>query len=126
MRAARTLATAVPSYGGIQPSRMREPAVVGMPLVTITSLSAMGTPASGGSSLPAARSASTAAAVASASSRVDVEERVNGAVHSGDAVKAGLRRGHRGDLSSRHAVGKLLGGKPRECGAGGHASSPRI
>src|SRR5215510_1606990 len=40
--AARTLATAVASYGGIQPSRIREPQVVGSPLVASTSLTAIG------------------------------------------------------------------------------------
>src|SRR5437764_11013790 len=47
MPAARIRSTIVASYGGTQPSRMREPAVVGTPLVTMTSLSASGTPASG-------------------------------------------------------------------------------
>src|SRR5437762_934007 len=44
--ASRSLRVTVASYGGIQPSRVREPQVVGMPWVVSTSLSASGTPAS--------------------------------------------------------------------------------
>ncbi len=58
----------VASYGGTQPSRILEPAVVGTPLVVKTSLSASGTPASGPSSSPLARFASTARAAPSAPS----------------------------------------------------------
>src|SRR6478735_6075575 len=65
--AALMRSTRVASYGGTQPSRIFEPAVVGRPCVTTTSLTAIGTPASGCSSSPAARRASTSAAVASAS-----------------------------------------------------------
>jgi hypothetical protein len=59
----------VASYGGRQPSRIREPHVVGMSAVVNTSLSASGTPArgeAGGS--PRCRHSSTAAAAASAPS----------------------------------------------------------
>ena len=66
--AARTLATTVASYGGTQPSRIREPQVVGSPLVASTSLTAIGTPSSGEAVLPAARRASDARAAASAPS----------------------------------------------------------
>src|SRR4051812_1831153 len=45
--AARSRATTVASYGGIQPSRIREPQVVGRPRVASTSLTAIGTPSSG-------------------------------------------------------------------------------
>ena len=45
--AARSRAATVASYGGRQPSRIFEPAVVGMSIVVKTSLSANGTPASG-------------------------------------------------------------------------------
>lgn len=55
MPASRTFVTGVASYGGIQPSRMRDPEVEGMPFVTSTSLIAIGTPASGPSGAPAAR-----------------------------------------------------------------------
>src|SRR2546423_14759515 len=41
--AARSRSAAAPSYGGIQPARMREPAVVARSLVTRLSLSAIGT-----------------------------------------------------------------------------------
>src|SRR6516162_6102885 len=56
----------VASYGGCQPSRMREPQVVGRPTVVNTSLTATGTPASGLSGSPAWRLASTSAACSSA------------------------------------------------------------
>ncbi len=58
----------VASYGGIQPSRIFEPQVVGTPLVVKTSFSASGTPASGPSSSPLARFSSTARAALSAPS----------------------------------------------------------
>ncbi len=67
--AALMRSTMVASYGGIQPSRILEAAVVGMPLVTTTSLMAIGTPASGPSFSPRAIAASTSAAVARAPSR---------------------------------------------------------
>ena len=56
----------VASYGGCQPSRMREPQVVGMPTVVNTSLTATGTPASGPSGSPLPRLPSICAAWASA------------------------------------------------------------
>src|SRR5215472_6573594 len=58
----------VDSYGGCQPSRMRDPQVVGMPTVVNRSLTATGTPASGPSGSPAARLRSISRACASASS----------------------------------------------------------
>src|SRR5256885_8167283 len=45
--AARRRSTTVASYGGRQPSRMRDEHVVGMPRVAKLSFSATGTPASG-------------------------------------------------------------------------------
>ena len=67
--ASRSRVTRVASYGGSQPSRIREPAVDGRPRVTTTSLTAIGTPASGAERRsPAARRRSTSAAVASAPS----------------------------------------------------------
>ena len=62
MSLAFSLATTVESYGGRQPSKIFEPAVVGIPFCVITSLSASGTPAKGASFSPAARLASTSAA----------------------------------------------------------------
>ncbi len=59
----------VASYGGIQPSRIFEPTVVGTPSVVKMSLSASGTPASGPSFSPRSRLASTARAWARAPSR---------------------------------------------------------
>src|SRR4051794_23495967 len=60
--AAFSRAATVASYGGFQPSRIFDPLVVGTPSVTTTSLRATGTPASGPSSVPAARAASTSPA----------------------------------------------------------------
>ncbi len=59
----------VASYGGIQPSRILEPTVVGTPLVVKMSFRASGTPASGPSFSPRSRLASTSRAWASAPSR---------------------------------------------------------
>ena len=64
--AARARATTVASYGETNPSRMREPLVAGMSVVTSTSLIASGTPASGGRSSPAARRASMVSATSMA------------------------------------------------------------
>ena len=50
--ASRSRAVTVASYGGRQPSRILEPAVVGMSAVVKTSLCASGTPASGPSVSP--------------------------------------------------------------------------
>jgi hypothetical protein len=64
--AARSFSTTWASYGGIQPRRIFEPAVVASPRVTSTSLSAIGTPPSGPSGIPAARRRSSSAAWARA------------------------------------------------------------
>src|SRR5262249_23047406 len=66
--AATTRSTAVAVYGGRQPSRIRDPQVVGTPLVHRLSFTATGTPASGPGSAPSATAASTASAAARASS----------------------------------------------------------
>src|ERR1700754_3552887 len=63
--ASRSRSTIVASYGGCQPSRIFEPAVVGTPLVAITSFTATGTPASG----PVTSPRSTRSAAASAPAR---------------------------------------------------------
>ena len=66
--ASRSRVTTVASYGGTQPSRIREPQVVGRPRVASTSLTAIGTPSSAEAGVPAARRASDSAAWASAPS----------------------------------------------------------
>ncbi len=66
--AARTRSTTVASYGGRQPSRIRDEHVVATPRVQMLSLSASGTPASGPGSSPRATAASIASAAARASS----------------------------------------------------------
>ena len=66
--AATSRSTTVASYGGLQPSRICDEHVVGMPRVHMLSLRATGTPASGPGSRPAATASSTAAAAARASS----------------------------------------------------------
>src|SRR5690606_34514793 len=60
--------TTVASYGGFQPSRMRDEHVVGTPRVHMLSFSATGTPASGPGSVPAATAASMLAARSRAAS----------------------------------------------------------
>ena len=60
--AAATFVTTVASYGGFQPSRIFDEQVVGTPRVHMLSFSAIGTPASGPGSLPAATIASIASA----------------------------------------------------------------
>ena len=55
-------AAMVASYGLMYPSRIREPAVVGVPVRLTRSFSATGTPRSGGSSLSAAAPAARAVA----------------------------------------------------------------
>ena len=64
--------TTVASYGGRQPSRMRDEHVVATPRVQRLSLSATGTPASGPGSSPCATAASTASAAARAESAITV------------------------------------------------------
>ena len=91
-RAARSRATTVASYGGTQPSRILDPLVDGRPLVTSTSLIAIGTPASAlAGDSPAARRRSMSAAASSASSR-HLEEGVDVAIHRGDPVEVRLGR----------------------------------
>ena len=68
--AARSRSTTVASYGGAQPSRIRDEHVVGTPRVHRLSLSATGTPASGPGSSPAAMRASRSSAAASACSAI--------------------------------------------------------
>src|SRR3954447_22685995 len=68
--AACSRVTIVASYGGFQPSRMREEQVVGTPRVHMLSLSATGTPVSGPGSSPAATAASIAAARSRAASAI--------------------------------------------------------
>ena len=61
--AVRRRLTKVASYGGTQPSRILLPQVVGSPRVAMTSLTAIGTPASRCRLSPAMRRWSTSAAV---------------------------------------------------------------
>ena len=96
--AARSRETSVASYGGTQPSRIREPQVVGSPWVAMTSLTAIGTPARRCSASPAARRRSTASACGERALGVDVEVGVHVAVDGGDAVEVRL-----GDLAGGHA-----------------------
>ena len=64
--AAASLVTIVASYGGFQPARIFDEHVVGTPRVHMLSFNAIGTPASGPGSPPAATNASTDSAVARA------------------------------------------------------------
>src|SRR6202166_3646069 len=67
--AARRRSTTVASYGGRQPSRIRDEHVVGTPRVHMLSFNATGTPASGPGSSPAATFRSTWAAPRRAEAR---------------------------------------------------------
>ena len=64
--ASRRFFVSVASYGGIRPSKARAPPVVGMSVVWMLSLSAMGMPWSGPRTLPSRRSRSRASASARA------------------------------------------------------------
>ena len=114
MPAARSRVTIVASYGGIQFSRMRDPTVVGIPRVAAMSLTAIGTPARTCSSSPAARRWSTSRAADEGAVRVDVQERVDVAVHGGDPVEVGLRHLDRADLLAGQRVGDRRGALARD------------
>ena len=101
----------VASYGGIQPSRIFEPTVVGMPSVVKMSLSASGTPASGPSFSPAARFASTARACGERALAVDVQEGVHLLVDGLDAGQVGLGDLDGGELAGGDLRGDLGGGE---------------
>lgn len=90
---------------------MREAQVVRVPMRFMLSLMASGTPASGGSGLPAARSASTRAAASSASSGATCQECLDPALARLDGGKGGL--GHLGSskVAGGNARGDLGGGK---------------
>ena len=88
MPAALSFSMTVASYGGTQPSRILEAAVVSMPLVTIMSLMAIGTPASSGR---AALSSADLASKASACSRATSPETFRKALMDGSAASITLR-----------------------------------
>src|SRR3954467_8807507 len=105
--------TTVASYGGRQPSRIRDEHVVGMPRVHMLSLSATGTPASGPGSSPAATRAPMAAAAARAPSAgpglggQDQVEGVQFAVGGREAAEVLLDDGAGGGGTGAHAGGDL-------------------
>ena len=109
MPASLILRVIVASYGGIQPSRIFEPAVVGRPLVTTTSFMASGTPASGPSRRPAARSRIDAASGRQGALGVDVQERLHHAVDRLDPVEMGLRDLYRRHLARARSPRPMLG-----------------
>src|SRR5580765_401809 len=96
--AARSRATTVASYGGTQPSRIRDPQVVGSPRVASTSLTAMGTPSS------------VLAGDPERSVRVDLQEGVHGTVDLGDPVEVGPGDLDAGRVPCRQRLGDLGGG----------------
>src|SRR6266540_940128 len=103
--------TIVASYGGTQPWRIFDPAVVGTPAVTTTSFSARGAPVVhhlGGGQRAV---------------EVEVQERAQLPVHRGDPVQVRLRDLHRGGLAAGNRGGQLDRGHGDEVGA--HASPPR-
>ena len=93
----------VASYGGIQPSRILEPTVVGTPSVVKMSFSASGTPASGPSCSPRGPLLVHLAGLGERALPVDVQEGVHLLVDGLDAGQVGL-----GDLDG----GDLAGGDP--------------
>ena len=97
--ASRIRVTMVASYGGRQPSRIFEPAVVGTPRVAMTSLTATGTPASGPSFLAPPAAGVDRRGRGERALGVDVQERVHPLVDLGDAVQVGLGDLDRGDLA---------------------------
>ena len=107
----------VASYGGIQPSRIFEPTVVGTPSVVKMSLSASGTPASGPSSSPRGALGVDRAGRAERALGVDVQEGVHLLVDRGDPVQVRL-----GDLDGGHLAGRRSsaavcgGGEPGQVG----------
>ena len=116
-RAARS--TTVASYGGRQPSRIRDEHVVGIPRVHRLSLSAIGTPASGPGSSPRATAASTASAAARASS---ASTRLNAWI---SASRASIAR----EVLLEHVARRAA--PPARTSAGdrrarGHGASPRM
>ena len=116
--ASRSRVTRVASYGGTQPCRIFEPQVVGRPWVAMTSLTAIGTPASAVQRLPRGAAPVDRVGLGEGALGVDVQVGVHVAVDGGGAVEVGL-----GHLARRHAplreeVGELGGGGPGE--VGGH------
>ncbi len=77
------------SCGGIEPSSANDPAVVVIrSCVSMLSLSATGIPCSGPRTFPAARSASSASAIASASGFVSMIERSSGPCPSSASMRS--------------------------------------
>ncbi len=116
--AARSRSTTAASYGGIQPARIREPAVVGTPAVTRLSLSVIGTPASGPSGSPAARLRVELGGGGARARGVEGEERADLAVQAGDPLDRRLDERGGGDLTGGDAA-RRLGDRP-ERGRRGH------
>ena len=83
----RGCATTVASYGGTQPSRIREPHVVGRPSVASTSLTAIGTPSSGEAARPGRAAGVGLGGLGQRALGVDVQEGVHGGVDRGDPVE---------------------------------------
>ncbi len=100
------------SYGGIQPSRIFEPHVVGSPSVASTSLTAIGTPSSRDEHLALRAALVGGARRGERALGVDVQEGVDLAVDGGDAVEERLRDLDAGRLPEPERLGQLA----RRCG----------
>ena len=125
--ASRSRAATNESCGGMEPSNASDPAVVVIrSCVSMLSLSATGMPCSGPRTFPAARSASSSSAIASASGFVSMIERSSGPCPSSASMRsryssrdragrALARRHARLELVDRHLV--QFEGRHRRCGA---------
>ena len=119
--AAVSRSTTVASYGGRQPSRIRDEQVVGTPRVHRLSFSATGTPASGPGSSPAATRASIGAAAWRASSastrlkactspsRSAMRARWSSTTSAAVADRTARRRGDRDRRAAGASVGVVMG-----------------
>ena len=100
----------VASYGGCQPSRIFEPAVVGMSSVVKTSLSASGTPASGPSFSPGGAPGVDGAGLRQRALAVDVQEGVDLARRPRRSGRGGPGRPRRRVTSPAAISAPSLGG----------------
>ena len=105
--ALRRPVTTCASYGAVKFASIREPQVVRSPAVMITSLCAIGTPASGGAS-PCRERRVGRARLRERAVRVDGDERVEPALRAVDAREQRLRQFDAGEPASR--------GGPRRAG----------
>ncbi len=108
----RSRRVTVASYGGCQPSRMREPQVVGMSVVVNTSLSASGTPGQRPERLTGGPALVHRARRGPRRVRRHVQERVQLAVDRGDPGQVRVGDLDRGHLAGRDHRSQVSRGHP--------------